>query len=169
MGVKNILGKKFGKLLVLKRNGSDSGGHAMWLCLCDCGQHTVVRGSHLRDNSTLSCGCETGSKPKYKYSSSCRNTYTRRIYNIWSGMRKRCENVSCKDYKYYGGRGIIICETWKDFDSFCEWALNNGYKDNLTIDRIDFNGNYEPSNCRWTTMDIQLKNKRKRQSSLQND
>jgi hypothetical protein len=169
MEVNDILGKKFGNLLVLKRNGSDSGGHAMWLCICDCGKHTVVRGSHLRSSSTLSCGCEAGSKAKYKYSSSKKNIYTRRLYNIWFGMKRRCENVSCKDYRYYGGRGISICEAWKDFDSFCEWSLNNGYKDNLTIDRIDNDGNYEPSNCRWVTMEVQFKNKRKRKAIRQDD
>ena len=86
----------------------------------------------------------------------CANT---RLYNIWKTMRQRCFNKNNVKYQNYGGRGISICEEWNDFLSFKEWAINNGYSEVLTIDRIDVNGNYEPSNCRWVTLEMQANNK----------
>ena len=83
-----------------------------------------------------------------------------RLYKIWDGMRDRCERQSHKHYKDYGGRGITVCEAWKDFKTFAEWAIAHGYKNTLTLDRIDYNGNYEPDNCRWVTMKEQAANKR---------
>ncbi|MGN6822756.1 MAG: hypothetical protein ACTHJ7_08310 [Candidatus Nitrosocosmicus sp.] len=83
-----------------------------------------------------------------------------RLYNIWKDIKKRCSNPKCINYRFYGGRGIKRCIEWDDFSVFREWAINNGYADSLTIDRINYNGNYEPSNCRWVTMDIQKNNTR---------
>lgn len=89
------------------------------------------------------------------------NKYNSRIYRIWRGMKDRCYNINSKDYKNYGGRGIVVCDEWlNDFMSFYNWSMNNGYDDSLTIDRIDVNGNYEPSNCRWVTQKQQQRNRR---------
>lgn len=82
-----------------------------------------------------------------------------RIYNIWRSMRQRCSNSKCKNYKHYGGKGITVCPEWEDFQTFHKWAVEHGYSDELTIDRIDVNGNYEPSNCRWVSYKIQANNK----------
>ena len=84
--------------------------------------------------------------------------YTR-IYNIWRSMRQRCSNPKCKNYKNYGGRGITVCQEWEDFQTFYDWAMSNGYAEDLTIDRVDVNGDYEPSNCRWVSYKIQANNK----------
>lgn len=88
------------------------------------------------------------------------NKSTKRLYTIWGHMKHRCNCKTCDDYKNYGGRGIKVCQQWVRFSNFYNWAINNGYKDNLTLDRIDVNGNYEPNNCRWATIKQQINNTR---------
>ena len=128
---------------------------AYFECICDCGNIIWARGSNIRYGSTRSCGCRVGQK--YKHNSS-----KTRLYRIWNNMRSRCNAPKIASYKNYGARGISVCEEWSGKDgvvNFCEWSMNNGYEEGLQIDRIDNDGNYEPSNCRWVTCQENLMNK----------
>ena len=165
MDIKEIhIGDIFGRLKVIKKDKShiEKSGkvRSKWLCICSCGNKVSVLGTNLRKGNTMSCGClwkEVSQKIKTKHG--LRNT---RLYGIWSGIRKRTLNENCKDYKNYGGRGIYICKEWlDDFKAFYEWAISNGYKNNLTIERINVNGNYEPNNCKWATHKEQSQNTRR--------
>lgn len=148
----NIAGQKFGRLLVLEYIPNS---HSKWLCQCDCGNKVTVTSVNLKNGHTQSCGClNLDNHTKH----GGRHT---RLYKIWIGMKTRCYNKKAKQYENYGGRGITICEEWKnDFIKFRDWAIKNGYENNLTLDRIDVNGNYEPHNCRWATTKQQQNNKR---------
>ena len=160
-----ISGQKFGRLTAVKRlEKSDKAGF-IWECLCDCGNVINVSVKMLRSGNTKSCGClrdEKISLVNKKHGESKKS----RLYGVWVGIRQRCNDPSHKSYKNYGGRGIRVCDEWNDFMTFKDWAIRNGYDESAeygdcTIDRIDVNGNYEPSNCRWVDMKIQACNKRK--------
>uniref|UniRef100_A0A6H2A0Y7 HNH endonuclease n=1 Tax=viral metagenome TaxID=1070528 RepID=A0A6H2A0Y7_9ZZZZ len=154
----DLIGKKFGRLTVIERLESDKLGRLYWKCKCECGNFTSVLGLSLRYNHTKSCGCLKEEKSK---TSNLKHGKTKtRLHGIWVNMRERCHNKNNYKYEDYGGRGIEICHEWDDFMVFYEWSMSNGYQDNLTIDRIDNDGNYEPFNCRWTTMKVQNTNKR---------
>lgn len=161
----DLQGEHYGRLTVIgEANRADDPRNRYWLCLCDCGRKSVVRSSSLRNGRTRSCGCHPNIKsktgrnsPKYKHGLS-----GQRIYTIWQGMKQRCSNPRATEYAAYGGRGISVCDEWQhDVRAFYEWAIANGYSDDLTIDRIDVNGNYCPTNCRWITQKEQYSNMRR--------
>lgn len=135
------------------------------LYLCQCGTEFKCMSKSIRYKETISCGCyrikrATNLWKEFNHPIKHNLTNTR-LYKVWSGIKTRCSNENRKDFQYYGGRNISICDEWRnDFISFYNWAMSNGYQDNLTIDRIDTNGNYEPSNCRWATMKEQSETKR---------
>lgn len=174
---KDLTGQRFGRLTVLEFVPTkDKNSH--WRCKCDCGKITTVRGSDLTYGGTKSCGCLNIEKiievgkiygkitgkiigEKYGGQNKTHDMSETKLYRTWGRIKSKCLNPNNDKYKYYGGRGITVCDEWQNnFQSFATWAIANGYDENLTIDRIDVNGNYEPSNCRWVDMKIQNRNRR---------
>lgn len=155
----DLQGIRFGRLFVVEKNGKANNGSIIWRCRCDCGKETMVTSGNLRSGSTNSCGCLHN-----EFISSLSKTHGlshTRLHGIWRGIKGRCLNHKNSAYQRYGGRGITICEEWRDnFENFYEWAIENGYQDDLSIDRIDVNEGYFPENCRWATDEIQSRNKR---------
>lgn len=162
----DLTGKKFNRLLVLKRAENyvrrDGSTRTMWLCKCDCGNTIVVTGDALTCGRQFSCGCY-----RKEHTSSMFMTHGKtntRLYGVWSAIKNRCKNPNTYEYKFYGARGITLCREWEtDFDKFYEWAMANGYDENAprglyTVDRIDPNGNYCPENCRLISQQAQMNN-----------
>lgn len=153
----DLIGQKFWNLTIIERVGTYKNRKIKYKCQCDCGNITYSDITSLKTGNTKSCGCI-----KSKFIENLNKTHNEsktRLYKIWIGIKKRCYNPNCHSYHYYGKKGITMDNNWKkNFNSFKEWAINNGYDETLSIDRIDFNGNYEPNNCRWTNSKIQNNN-----------
>lgn len=155
----NLSGQKFGRWTVISKIDSENKKVSRYLCKCDCGTLRVVIASSLKNGTSKSCGClkvETAAKQSFKHG------YSRHpLYHVLSDMIDRCYNKNSKEYFRYGARGIKICDEWlNNRESFIDWALANGYRKGLTIDRTDNNGNYEPSNCRFVTVRVNTNNRR---------
>lgn len=148
----DLAGQRFGMLTVIERVPDRTTGVkpcVMWLCRCDCGSIKAVSGSSLRGCTTVSCGCKKITHHRAN---------KERLYNTWKCMRQRCHNPNNPSYPHYGGKGVKICEDWQEYIGFRTWALSNGYSDELSIDRIDVNGDYCPENCRWVDDKVQMNN-----------
>lgn len=158
--VEDISGHRFGRLTAIRYVGKSKGNQTLWECRCDCGKTVTVHQQNLKNGHTKSCGCYNSDALSER--NSTHGESNTRIYNIWHDMIYRCYGEKHRSYKDYGARGITVCKEWKDsFENFKEWSFKNGYSENLSIDRMDVNGNYEPSNCRWATPTEQQNNTRR--------
>lgn len=158
IGPKDMSGKKFGRLTAVEYSHSDKYGKAFWLCLCDCGNTAIVSGDKLRREKTKSCGCLQAEKRRMGIHRTHGLSETR-LYSIWCNMKARCNNPKVDSFKYYGAKGITVCDSWRKFENFFKWANETGYNDGLTIERIDVNGDYKPENCKWIKPEEQSLNK----------
>lgn len=166
--VNDITGYKAGRIKVVGRAGKNKSGNILWRYECSCGGGGITTADAIR--RIYSCGCmkaERGRKFFTEQNTTHGESRTR-LYVIWSNMINRTTNPNNKDYKNYGGRGISVCEEWQDFLKFKEWAVSNGYRDNLTLDRKDNDKSYYPGNCRWTDRKTQDNNKRQSRKETYN-
>lgn len=147
----NLTGKRFGYWVVLERTGADRSGKPTWLCRCECGTERIVTGSNLRGGYSKSCGCVLVEQLTKH------GKFNSPEYKIWSAMIQRCTNPNSQNYHRYGGRGVRVCERWLKFENFL--ADMGERPDGTTLDRVDNDGNYEVTNCRWATRETQYRNR----------
>lgn len=161
---KDLSGKRYYRLVVLRQVWRDGDPHAYWECKCDCGNTKIIRKDSLENGHAKSCGCYLQERYKDGHLR-IHDKEEKKLYRTWQSMKQRCYNPKCNAYKDYGGRGIKICEQWMNYEVFREWSQANNFDEKakgheLSIDRIDVNGDYEPNNCRWVGHETQNYNKR---------
>lgn len=155
--LKDLIGQKFNRWTVMERSGKTKLGEATWLCRCECGNFRIVPGSDLRKGKSKSCGCLQ--RERMQEIKTTHGKSQTRLYRIWTAIRQRCMNPNTVKAHNYMKRGIKICKEWDQFENFYTWAMEAGYSDRLSIDRIDVNGDYTPQNCRWASAETQANNK----------
>lgn len=161
-GIHDLTGQRFGQLEVIGLSEIRN-KRSYWLCNCDCGNTKIVRSDALISYKTVSCGCLKKKQDKINLTANHKDNQTKeKLYHVWASMCQRCENEKSSSYRNYGGRGITVCKEWRlDYRNFKKWSIENGYQENLTIERIDVNGNYCPENCCWIPFCRQERNQRR--------
>lgn len=158
----DLTGMKFGRWTVLGYSHTNGLRALYWTCKCECGTIKEVSGNSLRNNRSKSCGClsKEVSREVGKKSNKSHGQFGTPLYFVWNSMKQRCNNPNSTSYSDYGKRGISVCDEWSEFEPFYRWAMLSGYKQGLSIDRTDNNGNYHPENCRWVSGKKQCRNRR---------